>query len=68
MAEPKTFNSPHACRWLPGVRNEVDLEQLTDVLLGAVQEMIQPTEAGLWLRPTMERTPAAGAGQIGDAQ
>jgi hypothetical protein len=33
------------------LRNEVDLEQLSEQLLGAVEETMRPTHVSLWLRP-----------------
>jgi hypothetical protein len=31
-------------------RDEVDMNQLTNALLGVVEETIQPEKVGLWLR------------------
>ena len=33
------------------LRDEVDLEALTGELLAVVEEMMQPTQTSLWLRP-----------------
>jgi hypothetical protein len=39
------------------VRNEVDLEQLSDRLVGVVEETMQPESVGLWLRPVTHIQP-----------
>jgi hypothetical protein len=36
------------------LRDETDLEVLTNDLLGAVSETMQPAQASLWLRPDTE--------------
>jgi hypothetical protein len=36
------------------LRHEVDLSQLSEHLITAVQETMQPTQVSLWLRPTQQ--------------
>jgi hypothetical protein len=44
------------------LREELDLDTLTGELLAVVEQMMQPTQVSLWLRP-----PQAPAGTAGDA-
>jgi hypothetical protein len=44
------------------LRDQVDLDSLTAELLGAVDQIMQPTQALLWLRPQRPSNPMADAG------
>ncbi len=44
------------------LRDEVDLENLADELVGVVRETVQPEHASLWLRKPEPRSDAAGTG------
>ena len=43
------------------LRDQVDLTTLTGELLGVVDQTMQPSQASLWLRPSVGRPPAAGS-------
>jgi hypothetical protein len=42
------------------LRNELDLDTLSDELLGVVDQTMQPTRASLWLRPADRRSLRTG--------
>ena len=42
------------------LRNEIDLEALSDELVGVVRETMEPEHASLWLRPVTDRTVIRG--------
>jgi hypothetical protein len=37
------------------LRNEIDLDSLSDELLAVVERTMQPTTVSLWLRPSAQR-------------
>jgi hypothetical protein len=37
------------------LRNEIDLDSLSDELLAVVEQTMQPTTVSLWLRPSAQR-------------
>ena len=40
------------------VRSEVELDRLSQQLLGVVDDTLQPAHVGVWLRPLARRLPA----------
>lgn len=42
------------------LRDEIDLDTLSSELLTVVDQTVQPTNASLWLRPSVQRLPRTG--------
>jgi hypothetical protein len=47
------------------LRDQVDLDTLTDDLLAVVDQTMQPTQTSLWLRPQALSTTAARPAMVG---